>query len=97
MPASCRRHLERQGSSLFHVLSAREQEMLQMLSDGLSIKQIAVRLAGSVKRVGTHLKQIIDKFDIHSIAELAKYVIRKRIMILKKRGQGPASILEIRI
>ena len=76
------RHLERQGSTAFSVLSAREREVLQMLSEGLATKQIAARLKVSVKTVETHRKQIMDKLDIRSIAELTKYAIREGITSL---------------
>jgi len=76
------RHLERQGSTVFSVLSAREREVLQMLSEGLATKQIAARLRVSVKTVETHRRQIMDKLDIHSIAELTKYAVREGITSL---------------
>jgi len=76
------RHLERQGSTVFSVLSAREREVLQLLSEGLATKQIAARLGVSIKTVETHRKQIMDKLDIHSIAELTKYAVREGITTL---------------
>ena len=76
------RHLEKQGSTVFSILSSREREVLQMLSEGLSTKQIASRLGVSIKTVETHRKQIMDKLDIHSIAELTKYAIREGITTL---------------
>jgi DNA-binding NarL/FixJ family response regulator len=76
------RHLERQGATAFSLLSSREREVLQLLSEGLSTKQIAARLEVSVKTVETHRKQIMDKLNIHSIAELTKYAIREGITSL---------------
>ena len=58
-------------------LSAREREVLQMLAEGRSTKDVAANLNISVKTVETHRKQIMDKLDLHSIAELTKYAIRE--------------------
>ena len=59
------------------VLSNREREVLQLLAEGKSTKQIALKLYISAKTVETHRRQIMDKLDIHSVAELTKYAIRK--------------------
>jgi DNA-binding NarL/FixJ family response regulator len=58
-------------------LSNREREVLQLLAEGNSTKQIALKLHISAKTVETHRRQIMDKLDIHSVAELTKYAIRK--------------------
>jgi DNA-binding NarL/FixJ family response regulator len=63
--------------SVFSVLSAREREVLQLLAEGKSTKEIATAINVSVKTVETHRKQIMDKLDIHSVAELTKYAIRE--------------------
>ncbi|MEZ4649268.1 MAG: response regulator transcription factor [Candidatus Eisenbacteria bacterium] len=57
-------------------LSAREREVLQLLADGLATKEVADRLHLSVKTVESHRKALMDKLEIHSIAELTKYAIR---------------------
>jgi DNA-binding NarL/FixJ family response regulator len=64
-------------SSDSQVLSNREREVLQLLAEGKTTKQIALMLHISAKTVETHRRQIMDKLDIHSIAELTKYAIRK--------------------
>ncbi|MHC4483462.1 MAG: response regulator [Planctomycetota bacterium] len=64
-------------SSDSQVLSNREREVLQLLAEGKTTKQIALKLHISAKTVETHRRQIMDKLDIHSIAELTKYAIRK--------------------
>jgi two-component system, NarL family, response regulator NreC len=58
-------------------LTAREREVLQLLAEGQVTKQIAVQLHVSVSTVETHRRQIMEKLDIHSIAELTKYAIRE--------------------
>ncbi len=61
----------------FSLLSPREREVLQLLAEGFSTKEIAGRLSVSVKTIETHRKQIMDKVDLHSVAELTKYAIRE--------------------
>lgn len=58
-------------------LSAREREVLQLIAEGWSTKQIAAHLYVSVKTIETHRRQIMKKLDLHSIADLTKYAIRE--------------------
>jgi DNA-binding NarL/FixJ family response regulator len=60
-------------------LTAREREVLQLLAEGKGAKQVAEILYISPKTVETHRKQIMDKLQLHSIAELTKYAIREGI------------------
>ena len=57
-------------------LSAREREVLQLIAEGRSTKDIAVSLYISVKTVETHRKNIMEKANLHTVAELTKYAIR---------------------
>ena len=57
-------------------LSAREREVLQLLANGLATKEVAERLHLSVKTVESHRKAVMNKLEIHNIAELTKYAIR---------------------
>ena len=59
------------------VLSAREREVLQLIAEGWSTKQIASHLYVSIKTIETHRRQIMKKLDLHSIADLTKYAIRE--------------------
>ena len=63
-------------------LTAREKETLQLIAEGHSTAEIAERLFVSVKTIETHRKKIMDKLDMHSIAELTKYAIRQGITSL---------------
>jgi DNA-binding NarL/FixJ family response regulator len=65
-------------------LSKREQEVLQLIAEGKSTKEIAATLYVSVKTVETHRKQIMDKLGIHNIAGLTKYAIREGLTPLHK-------------
>jgi len=69
--------LSKAGSLRADALTAREREVLQLLAEGKSTKQIALELHISAKTVETHRRQIMEKLDIHSVAELTKYAIRK--------------------
>ncbi len=65
------------------VLTHREREVLQMLAEGNSTKQVALKLHISVKTVETHRRQMMHKLDIYSVAELTKYAIRKGLTSLE--------------
>ncbi|MGD9076362.1 MAG: response regulator transcription factor [Desulfobacteraceae bacterium] len=69
-------------SSADTVLTAREREVLQLIAEGNSTKEIAARLSVSVKTVETHRRQIMEKLGIFSIAELTKYAIREGLTSL---------------
>ena len=68
--------MENKDESAFN-LTAREREVLKLLTDGLNVKQIASNLGVSIKTVEAHRKQIMEKLDIHSLPELTKYAIRE--------------------
>jgi len=65
------------------VLTNREREVLQLLAEGKSTKQIALKLHISAKTVETHRRQTMNKLDIHTVAELTKYAIRKGLTSLE--------------
>ncbi len=65
------------------VLSDREREVLQLVAEGKSTKQIALKLHISTKTVETHRRQVMNKLDIHTVAELTKYAIRKGLTSLE--------------
>ena len=69
--------IREENNTSFSPLSVREREVLQLLAEGKSTKDIAGILNISVKTVESHRKQIMDKLDLHSIAELTKYAIRE--------------------
>ena len=69
--------------SVFSVLTPRQRQVLQLLSEGKGTSQIAHDLQVSVKTVETYRQQIMDKLNIHSIAELTKYAIREGLTSLQ--------------
>jgi DNA-binding NarL/FixJ family response regulator len=58
-------------------LSPREREILQLLAEGKSAKDIAAHLYVSLSTVESHRRHIMEKLDLHSVAELTKYAIRE--------------------
>jgi DNA-binding NarL/FixJ family response regulator len=69
------RHLTEAGTG-DTVLTPREREILQLVAEGQSTKEMAAALHVSIKTVETHRRQIMEKLDIHSVAELTKYAVR---------------------
>jgi len=63
--------------SAFSKLTEREREIVQLLAEGHSTKEIAARLHLSVKTVGTHREHLMAKVNVRSLAELTKYAIRE--------------------
>lgn len=70
------RQLKESDKSIPPLLTPRQAEVLQLVSEGKTSKEIASRLCVSVKTVDTHRRQIMDKLAVSSIAELTKYAIR---------------------
>ena len=65
------------------VLTEREREVLQFLSEGKSTKQIAMQLHVSTKTIESNRRNIMDKLGINSVAELTKYAVREGITPLE--------------
>lgn len=65
------------------ILTAKEREVLQLIAEGHTTKQIASSLHVSVKTIETHRKKIMEKLNIHSIAELTKFAIRQGLTSLE--------------
>lgn len=58
-------------------LTPREREVLQLIAEGHSTKEIAFRLNVSLKTVDTHRQQIMNKLGLRSVAGLTKYALRE--------------------
>jgi DNA-binding NarL/FixJ family response regulator len=61
-------------------LTAREREIVQLLAEGKSSKEVAVALNLSVKTAETHRSNIMRKLDLHSVSALVLYAIRNNIV-----------------
>lgn len=77
------RHLPAQESTKEGILTLREREVLQLLAEGKCTKELGQLLFISVKTVETHRKRIMDKLDLHTIAELTKYALREGLTSLE--------------
>jgi DNA-binding NarL/FixJ family response regulator len=66
--------------SVFRTLTSREREIVQMLAEGKSNKEIASKLSISVKTVETHRATVMRKLEINSIVELVHYAIRNQLV-----------------
>jgi two-component system response regulator NreC len=64
----------------YELLSDREREILVLLAEGLSLKEIATRLDLSVKTVDAHKYNLMRKLDLHDRSELIRYAIRKKLV-----------------
>ncbi|HKA87327.1 MAG TPA: response regulator transcription factor [Haliangiales bacterium] len=65
-----------EGDTSPDALTPRQREILQLLAEGKSTKEIAHLLGVSVKTVETHRAQIMERLDIHDLPGLVKYAIR---------------------
>jgi two-component system response regulator NreC len=61
-------------------LTARERQVLQLIAEGYTNRQIAEILCLSIKTVQAHRAHIMSKLDLHDRSELVKYAIRKKII-----------------
>lgn len=68
------------GENSYEKLTPREREVLQLIAEGHSNREIAELLCLSVKTVQSHRANLMRKLDIHSTAELTQYAIRKGII-----------------
>jgi two-component system response regulator NreC len=64
----------------YGALTSREREVLHLVVDGLTTKEIARRLDISVKTAENHRGRILDKLDVRNSAELVRYAMRKRLV-----------------
>lgn len=64
----------------FATLTTREREVLKLLAEGNSVKEIACDLNLSVKTVEAHKFNLMRKLDIHNKAQLVQYAIQKKII-----------------
>jgi DNA-binding NarL/FixJ family response regulator len=61
-------------------LTSREREIVQLLSEGKSSKEVAAVLGISVKTADTHRANIMRKLNLHSVSELVLYAVRNQII-----------------
>jgi two-component system, NarL family, response regulator NreC len=61
-------------------LSGRERQVLQLVGEGMSTKEIAIQLGISVKTAESHRARLMKKLDIHETASLVRYAIRRGLI-----------------
>jgi DNA-binding NarL/FixJ family response regulator len=73
---------EKKSTPSLPALSPREREVLQLVAEGKNAKEIGLLLDLSVKTVEAHRRQIMEKLNADSVAELTRYAIREGITVL---------------
>lgn len=63
-----------------NILTSREREVIQLLAEGKTSKEVAVTLNLSVKTAETHRTNLMRKLDLHSVADLTRYAVRNGIV-----------------
>ncbi|MGM0546378.1 MAG: response regulator [Bacteroidota bacterium] len=66
-----------------HSITDREQEILQLIVDGLTSKEIAEKLYISPRTVDTHRANLMEKLDLSNIAELVRYAIQNKMVSIE--------------
>jgi DNA-binding NarL/FixJ family response regulator len=61
-------------------LTSREREIVQLLAEGKSSKEVASSLGISVKTAETHRANVMRKLELHSVSELVRYAVRNQII-----------------
>jgi two-component system, NarL family, response regulator NreC len=75
------RRLEQRGvEDSYELLTTREREILQLLAEGKSNKEVAAMLNLSLYTVETHRGNILQKLNLHSVPELILYAVRKGVI-----------------
>jgi DNA-binding NarL/FixJ family response regulator len=73
-------HAPDPGTVLRNRLTPREREIVQLLAEGKSSKEVAVSLNISVKTAETHRANIMRKLELHSVSELVRYAVKNQII-----------------
>lgn len=77
-----RHQLREESGALEKALSPREIEVVRLIAEGLSNKEIAAQLSISVTTAQTHRNHIMEKLRLHTAVELVRYAIRRGIISL---------------
>ncbi len=76
------KHVKNESSHSTDLLSEREIEVIRLIAEGLSLKEIGERLFISARTVESHKKNILEKLELHSTVDLVKYAILNGIASL---------------
>lgn len=72
---------ERGLTDSYHLLTDREKEVLQLLAEGRSNKEVAALLDVGLSTIETHRANLMQKLNLHSTAEIVLYAVRKRVIV----------------
>jgi DNA-binding NarL/FixJ family response regulator len=61
-------------------LTPREREIVQLIAEGRTTKEIAAKLGVSAKTVEAHRSNLMNKLNLHSASELVRYAVRNNII-----------------
>jgi two-component system, NarL family, response regulator NreC len=76
------RQLQQRGlTDSYHLLTDREKEVLQLLAEGRSNKEVATLLDLGVSTVETHRANLMQKLNLHNTAEIVLYAVRKGLIV----------------
>jgi DNA-binding NarL/FixJ family response regulator len=64
----------------YHLLTDREKEVLQLLAEGRSNKEVAALLEVGLSTIETHRANLMQKLNLHNTAEIVLYAVRKRVI-----------------
>ena len=74
------KHDDKDSITMVNRLTPRQREILQLLAEGKSSKEVAVALGLSVKTAETHRANIMSRLNCHSVSELVRYAIRNQVI-----------------
>ena len=76
------RQLQARGlTDTYHLLTDREKQVLQLLAEGRSNKEVATLLDVGLSTIETHRANLMQKLNLHNTAEIVLYAVRKRIIV----------------
>jgi len=77
------RHLKESNYLALSTLTPREREVLRLLAEGKNTNQIASELQVSTKTVSSHRQRLMNKLDLHNLADVTRYAIRAGLILLE--------------
>jgi DNA-binding NarL/FixJ family response regulator len=86
---------ESKNHHVFNVLTPRQLEVVRLVAEGYSTKQIALMLGISAKTVETHRAQLTERLDIHHVAGLVRYALEMGIVSSHQPPRGQANKLNL--
>ena len=76
-------NVRKPGANPYEVLTSRQREILQLIAEGFSSKEIAQKLGLSINTIEVHRANLMDRLNIHDIAGLVRYAIQTGIIEVK--------------